>query len=562
MLLQQRNCQIVALVNETAGFLVDLTGDLLRVITGMTEIATEEYLLLIGAVDHGTQLFAEAVAADHGAGNLGGTLQIIGGAGGDILQHQLFGNTTAQQYCDLLLHPPLGLVADILLRQRQRKAARPAAGHNGNLMHLILLRAVIGDDGMTRLVISGEATLLIGDDMAALFGTDGDLEGRFLNVLHGDGLAVLARCQQRCLIGEVFKIGAGKAAGKAGDHGKIDIGTDGLIAGVNAQNRLTALDIGIIDGDMAVETAGAQQRRVQNILAVGCRHDDDAQIGGKAVHFHQKLVEGLLSFIMTAAETGAAVTTHGIDLIDEHDAGRALFRLLKQITDTGGADADEHLDEIGAGDGEERHARFAGDCLGKQGLTGSGRAHEQNALGDTGTQRIELAGILEELDDFLQLLLFLIGTCHIGKGDTIIGILLLGLELGKRHWVAAPAGALHEDIPEAAHEQDGEQQRQHIDPPRHCLGSIVILLDRSIGVLGVVLLYQIVRILQEQAEIGNGIGNGGLFFIIEQHGQLAGAEIQLIFRNLLVFEVIDDGTVLHLGLCGIKAENPDRHVEE
>lgn len=80
--------------------------------------------------------------------------------------------------------------------------------------------------------------------------------------------------------------------------------------------------------------------------------------------------------------------------------------------------------------------------------------------------------------------------------------------------------------------------------------------------LGIVLFYQIMGILQEQAEIGNSIGNGGLFFIIEQHGQLAGAEIQLIFRNLLVFEVIDDGTVLHLGLCGIKAEDAHCHVEK
>ncbi len=221
-------------------------------------------------------------------------------------------------------------------------------------------------------------------------GTNGDLQGGLLDVLHGDGLAVLARCQQRCLIGEVFKIGAGKAAGKAGDHGKIDIGTDGLIAGMHPQNGLAALDIGIIDGDMTVKAAGAQQRRVKDILAVGGRHDDNAEIGSKAVHFHQQLVQGLLTLIMATAQTGAAVTAHGVDLIDENNAGCALFGLFKQIAHARSTHADEHFYEVGAGDGEERHAGFSGDRLGKQGLTGSGRAHEQNALGDPGAQRIEL----------------------------------------------------------------------------------------------------------------------------------------------------------------------------
>ena len=80
--------------------------------------------------------------------------------------------------------------------------------------------------------------------------------------------------------------------------------------------------------------------------------------------------------------------------------------------------------------------------------------------------------------------------------------------------------------------------------------------------LGVVLFYQIMGILQEQAEIGNSIGNGGLFFIIEQHGQLAGAEIQLVLRDLLILEVIDNGAILHLGLGGIEAEDAHCHVEK
>ena len=256
------------------------------------------------------------------------------------------------------------------------------------------------------------------------------------------------------------------------------------------------------------------------------------------------------------------MTAHGVDLIDENNAGRALFGLFKQIADTGSTHTDEHLYKVGAGDGEERHTGLARDGFGQQGLTGSRRAHEQNSLGNTGAQRIELAGVLQELDDLLQFLLFLIGAGHIIKGNTVVGILLLGLQLGKGHGVAPAARALHEDIPEAAHEQHGEQQRQHIDPPGHGLGGIIVLLDGCIGMLGIILIYQGVGILQEQAEIRHTVGDGGLFLIIELHGQLAGAKIQLILRHLLILKVIDDGAVLHLGLGGIHAENADRHVEE
>ena len=44
------------------------------------------------------------------------------------------------------------------------------------------------------------------------------------------------------------------------------------------------------------------------------------------------------------------------------------------------ADADEHLDEVGTGDGEERHVRLAGDGARQQRLAGAGRADQQHAL--------------------------------------------------------------------------------------------------------------------------------------------------------------------------------------
>src|SRR3546814_5537455 len=60
----------------------------------------------------------------------------------------------------------------------------------------------------------------------------------------------------------------------------------------------------------------------------------------------------------------------------EDDAGRILLALLEHVAHAAGADADEHLDEVRAGDREERHVRLPRDGAGEQRLAGAGRADE------------------------------------------------------------------------------------------------------------------------------------------------------------------------------------------
>src|ERR687898_159897 len=49
----------------------------------------------------------------------------------------------------------------------------------------------------------------------------------------------------------------------------------------------------------------------------------------------------------SGAQTGAALAADRVDLVDEDDAGGVLLGLLEQVAHTRGADADEHLDEVG-----------------------------------------------------------------------------------------------------------------------------------------------------------------------------------------------------------------------
>ena len=115
------------------------------------------------------------------------------------------------------------------------------------------------------------------------------------------------------------------------------------------QDRDAILLIGAIDEDLAVEAAGAQQRGVEHLRPVGGRQQDHAGRGIEAVEFHQQLVERLLLLVVAAERIGAAGAAERVEFVDEDDRRRLLSRLLEQVAHARGADADEHLDELRAG---------------------------------------------------------------------------------------------------------------------------------------------------------------------------------------------------------------------
>src|SRR5258706_120500 len=70
-----------------------------------------------------------------------------------------------------------------------------------------------------------------------------------------------------------------------------------------------------------------------------------------------------------------------------------------------GSGTDEHHKEVGPGDGEEGAARLTRDGSGDEGLAGAGRPDKEHALGDSGANLLELAGLLQESDDLGDLFL-------------------------------------------------------------------------------------------------------------------------------------------------------------
>ena len=174
---------------------------------------------------------------------------------------------------------------------------------------------------------------------------------------------------------------------------------------------------------------GRSKRGIEHVGTVRRRDDDDALVGFEAVHLDEQLVERLLALVVAAAETGAAMTADGVDFVDEDDARRVLLRLLEHVAHAAGADADEHFDEVGARDREERHVGFARDGARDQRLAGAGRADQQAAARNAAAEALELLRVAQELDDLLEIGLGLVDARDVLERHAAVP---LGQKLGAR----------------------------------------------------------------------------------------------------------------------------------
>ena len=213
---------------------------------------------------------------------------------------------------------------------------------------------------------------------------------------------------------------------------------------------------------LTVKPTRTQQRGVQNVGAVGRGHDNDTFVGLKTVHLNQKLVQRLLPLIVATAVACATGPAHGVDLIDEHDAGRVLLRLLEHVAYAGGTHTHKHLNKIRTRDGEERHTRLTGHGPCEQRLTRTGRAHKQRTFGDFTTQAAEFLRISEELNDLFEIIFGLINARHIVKRHTALFFgEQFGLGFTKAHCptFAAALHPVHEENPDADQHEERQPKR-------------------------------------------------------------------------------------------------------
>ena len=470
---------LVGLLDHLLGFGVDLLGRQFRI--GLRE----GHVALARGVVEGERadVLAHAVVGHHSISLLGDALQIVERPGRNLAEGQLLGNAASERSGQLVHH--LLARGDLtFLGQIPGGAQRLAARDDRHLDQRAGVFENPAHRGVSRLVEGDHALLLVGDDLVLALQAAHDAVDGGEEVLFRNEFLVVARGDQRGLVADVGDVGARETGGLARQERTVQLRIELQRTQVDVENLLALLHVGKSHLDLAVETPGAHQCLVEDVGPVGGGQNDDARIGLEAVHLRQKLVQRIFALVV-ARESGvlAAGAADGVDLVDEDDAGSLLLGLLEQVADTRGAHADEHLDEIGTRNREERHVGLPCDGLGQQGLARSRRAYEQRALRNLGAQLLVFVGLLEEIDDLHDLDLRLLQAGHILERHALGVVLVEDLRLGFAdvHNATAASGAraarhgAHDKEPRS----DDHHPRQQVDQNRGPVVGLVFIDHRN-----------------------------------------------------------------------------------
>ena len=138
--------------------------------------------------------------------------------------------------------------------------------------------------------------------------------------LFRSGPAITRRGQERRFVHEVREVRAGESGRLPCQHAQLDILLERLALRVDLEDHLPSAAVWPVEDHLAVEAPRPQQRRVEDVRAVCRRDDDHIRVRVEAVHLDEDLVQCLFSLVVRAAQAGAALASHGVDLIYEDDA--------------------------------------------------------------------------------------------------------------------------------------------------------------------------------------------------------------------------------------------------
>ena len=269
---------------------------------------------------------------------------------------------------------------------------------------------------MTCFVISSIALFLVRHDHRFALCAHHDFVFGQFKLFHFHNTFTGARGKQGGFVHQVGQISTRETRSTTSNNARLDIITHRHFAHVDLENLLATTNIRQTNHNLTVKTTWTQERRVQHVRTVSGGNHNDAVIHLKAVHLNQQLVKGLLTLIMTAAHTVTTVTTDSINFIDEDNARRVLFSLLKHVTNTAGTNTHEHFNEVRTGNRKKRNLGFTSNRLGDQSFTGPRRANHQHTTRDSTAQTLKLARIAEELNQLTHFFLRFITAGHISQG--------------------------------------------------------------------------------------------------------------------------------------------------
>ena len=178
-------------------------------------------------------------------------------------------------------------------------------------------------DRVAGLVVRDDLLLLGRDELVALEPADHAVR-RLLKVGHRDLRRAAPRGDDGGLVAQVGDVGAGHARRQAREPPEVLLDRAGEVERleVHLEDRLAALDVGLVDDDLPVEAAGPRERLVEDVDAIrACEHGDVGRLR-EAVHLNEHLVERVLALVVApekpprprwrpTASTSSMKTMHG-----------------------------------------------------------------------------------------------------------------------------------------------------------------------------------------------------------------------------------------------------------
>ena len=283
---------------------------------------------------------------------------------------------------------------------------------------------------MTRLMDGDRLLLLLRHHLGLLLQSTNDTVNSIQEVLLAYSLTIMTGSYQGSFVTYVGNVGTRES--RCLTSQEVDIYRIVELQGLQVYHEylLTLVQVGQIYMYLTVETSSTQQCRVQHIGTVGSSQCDDTTVSAKSVHLGKQCVQRILALIITThGRVLRASTTYGVNLVDKDDTRSLGLSLLEEVANARATHTHEHLYEVRTRHREEGYASLTSHSLSQQRLTRSWRAYQQSALGYLTTQVGIFLRILQEVNNFLHLLLSTSLSGHILKGDAQLAALLIHLRL-------------------------------------------------------------------------------------------------------------------------------------
>src|SRR5262249_26124169 len=138
---------------------------------------------------------------------------------------------------------------------------------------------------------------------------------------------------------------------------------------------------------------------------------------------------------------------------------------LEHVANPARAHAHEHLNEFGAADRKERYARLSCHRASQQGLSGTGRPHQEHTFRDLGSQPLKLVRAAQGVNRLLQFALpvllvryFFEGPSHFVRVIALGGTLDIVAQKPTAEWITE---ARQQEKEEGQQEQDRQTDEQN-----------------------------------------------------------------------------------------------------